>query len=211
VVLSIFVVFSAREHGQEEELGHSSRAGRGEKIAGSGGRRDSSGGGFERSEVRSRNAGRERAEFSSGEARENLARAVEPSPQAAPTPRPTPPPAPVVLSMVGEVPNELVAAAGGWFAELLRAVNLGDVERVAEMLELGEGAAAAFAKVLEDRPNMEMRVQDASIENLGDNRVRIKYVRVDNWYDVQRQEPHTATLPMDQVFVVVDGKLRLEK
>jgi len=127
------------------------------------------------------------------------------------TPAAEQPAEPVRLKTVGAVAPDLLATAESWLGEAVRAFNTGDIDRILELADLPADLRPGLSKWFEDRPNFRLEVREPEIFSLGNGRVRLRYERTDFWFDPKTGENRSETAVAEQVYQIVDGRMRLDR
>jgi hypothetical protein len=102
----------------------------------------------------------------------------------------------------------ITAAVARWLDEYREAWNAGDSAKLGRMMGLNEAEVWSLQRVLEERANLRVAIEDVRIAIVDGSLARATYVRRDRWTDRVTGQPRSSSAAYEQTFRLADGSVR---
>jgi hypothetical protein len=102
----------------------------------------------------------------------------------------------------------ITGAVARWLDEYRGAWNAGDSAKLGRMMGLNEAEVWSLQRVLEERTNLRVAIEDVRIAVVDGSLARATYVRRDRWIDRATGQPRSSSAAYEQTFRLADGAVR---
>jgi hypothetical protein len=102
----------------------------------------------------------------------------------------------------------ITGAVARWLDEYREAWNAGDSAKLGRMMGLNEAEVWSLQRVLEERTDLRVAIEDVRIAVVDGSLARATYVRRDRWIDRATGQPRLSSAAYEQTFRLADGAVR---